>query len=165
MPIIKDRLGAAASCQFKMPREKLLDDLHILTIQYRLKIDGSQVAALFRKVRLVIEHVRDSSAHTCSKISAAFSEDEYQAFGHVLAAVVTNPLNNRSCTGVAYCESLTSNSVEERLSAGRSVENDVADQNVLFGEEIENFLGGAQRCGHLRALSRRSHWLHLRESS
>src|SRR3981081_3401978 len=49
MPIIKYGFGAAAPCQFKMPHEKLLDDLYIVTIHYRLKINGSQVAALFRE--------------------------------------------------------------------------------------------------------------------
>src|SRR5579862_3022489 len=135
VPVVEDRFSATAAGQLRMTRDEILYELCILFVEQRLEIDGVKVAALFGEVSTLVEDVGDAAAHASRKISAARAEDEHQSVGHVFAAVIADTFDNGGRSGVADGEALAGDSVEERFPAGRSVEGDVADQNVFFGRE------------------------------
>src|SRR5207253_11375078 len=58
-----------------------------------------------------------------------------QAARHVLASVVADAFDDGDRAAVAHGKSLAGDAAEESLTAGRAVERDVADQDVLLGLE------------------------------
>src|SRR5260370_5248676 len=107
----------------------------ILRFENWLEANRLQIATLFSEVSAFVKNIGDTAAHAGGKISAAGSEHEHQALGHVFAAVVANALDHRSRSGVANREPLTSDSVEKRFAAGGAVESNVANQDVVFASE------------------------------
>ncbi len=75
-----------------------------------------------------------------AKLRPRLAEDDDQAFGHVFAAVIAEAFDDGGGAGVADGEALAGHAVEEGFAAGGAVEDDVADQDILFGHE-----GGAAR--------------------
>src|SRR5690606_24038068 len=63
------------------------------------------------------------------------TEHDGTSAGHVLAAVIADPLDDRSRAAVAHAEALGRAAPEERAAGGRAVERDVADQHVVLGRE------------------------------
>ena len=52
-----------------------------------------------------------------------------------LAAVVADAFDNRFCPAVSHGEAFAGHAADERLTAGGSVECDVADDDVVLGDE------------------------------
>ena len=70
-----------------------------------------------------------------AKLRPRDAEHDDHAVGHVLAAVIAHALDHRGCAGVAHREALAGDAVEEDLAAGCAVEDHVADQDALLGQE------------------------------
>ena len=94
-----------------------------------------------REGLLGIEDVGDPTAHAGREVAAGLAEHDHGALGHVLAAVIAHSLDDRSHAAVADAEALAGHAAEEHLAAGRSVERDVADDDVLLGHEGRAFGG------------------------
>ena len=69
------------------------------------------------------------------EIPADLTQHDYQAVGHVLAAMVAQPFHNCAGARVANGKPLTAHAVEERFAAGGAVQDHVADQNIFFRDE------------------------------
>ena len=69
------------------------------------------------------------------EIAAGAAEHDDAAAGHVLAAVIADAFDDRLRAAVAHGEPLAGDAAHERLAARRAVERDVADDDVLFGDE------------------------------
>ncbi len=91
----------------------------------------------------LIENVCNASGHAGTEIPACRAEYDDVTTGHVLAAVIADRLDNRIRATVAHGETLSSHAPDVRLAAGRSIQADVADDDVLFRHE-----GGAFRREH-----------------
>ena len=59
-----------------------------------------------------VEHVRNTAAHTSSEVATSSAQNDNATASHVLTAVITDTLNNGSCTGVADGETLSGNTRE-----------------------------------------------------
>src|SRR5436190_11632247 len=70
-----------------------------------------------------------ASGHAGAEVEADVSEDDDRSARHVLARVITNTLDNRRRAGVAHGEAFPGPSGAEELTAGRAVEDGVAEQH------------------------------------
>ena len=69
------------------------------------------------------------------EVAAGRPEHDDAAAGHVLAAVVADALDDGVRARVAHREALAGEPAEERAAARRAVEDGVADDHVLLGDE------------------------------
>ena len=70
------------------------------------------------------------------------SQHHHHAIGHVFAAVIANTLDYRGRAGIAHRKAFARHSVEKNFPAGRAIQNDVANQNVIFGQKACEYAGG-----------------------
>ncbi|TFA98676.1 hypothetical protein CCMA1212_009587 [Trichoderma ghanense] len=87
------------------------------------------------EVLVDVQHVRNTAGHARSKVAASAAQDDNSSTSHVLATVVTDALDNGRSAGVADGESLGSDTTEVADTTCRTVQADVADQDVLFSLE------------------------------
>ena len=69
------------------------------------------------------------------EVAPGAAEHDDAAAGHVLAAVVAHALDDGVDAAVAHAEALAGHAADVGLAAGRAVERDVADDDVLLGDE------------------------------
>src|SRR5439155_7539357 len=105
----------------------------------RLEGDHALVAALL-EAAVLVENVGDAARHPGREIPPRAPEHQDEALSHVLAAVVADALDHGGDAGVSHAEALARLAAQEDLAAGRAVERDVADDDVVLGDE-----GGALR--------------------
>ena len=101
----------------------------------------SQVAAR-GEITGLVEDEGHAAAHAGGEVPAGAADDDGDAAGHVLAAVVARPLDDGMGAAVPDAEPLAGPAPEEGPAAGRSVEGDVADQDVLLGDERRGLAAG-----------------------
>ena len=87
------------------------------------------------KVAVLIEDVRQSAAHAGGEVAPGLAQHDDGAARHVLAAVVADAFDDRGGAAVADREALTRHPAHEDLAAGRTVERDVTDDDVVLGLE------------------------------
>ena len=117
-----------------MLHDRHADEVDIVCVDERLEIDHLAVAAA-GEPRLAVEHVRDAAAHPRGEIAARPSKDDHAAAGHVFAGMVADAFDHHVRAAVADAEALARHAAHVRLAAGRAVERDVADNNVVLGSE------------------------------
>ena len=114
-----------------MSLDKITKLFFIIFIIHFFNGDHCFIEVLVKNV-IHIKDISDTTAHTCCKVLSCFSKNYHTATCHVLAAMLTNTLNNCNRTGVTYCKTLTGNTVDKCSSAGRTIECHVSDDDVLF---------------------------------
>src|SRR5580704_13094164 len=144
VPVVENPLGAATGSQLPVTQQEISDDHHIRLVEQGLQIDGIQIAPLLGKIAALVEDVSNTATHASGEISPAGAKHQHDAIGHVLAAVVANPLDYGSGSGVADGKTLARNSVEKCFAAGGTVKGDIADDDVFFRREA----GSARRIYH-----------------
>jgi len=82
-----------------------------------------------------VENVGDTTRHTGSEVAAGATEHNNATTSHVLAAVVTDTLNDGSGSGVTDGETLGSDTAEKAGTGGGTVQAGVADEDVLLSLE------------------------------
>ena len=82
-----------------------------------------------------VEHVGDAAAHAGGEVAAGPAEHDDASAGHVLAAVIADAFDDGERAAVADGEAFAGDAAEVRLAAGRAVERDVADEDVVLGDE------------------------------
>src|SRR5262249_61351102 len=78
---------------------------------------------------------REAPGHAGGEIPPGPGEHDAPAARHVLAAVDADALDDRVDPAVAHAEPLPGHAAHERFAAGRAVEGDVADDDVILGDE------------------------------
>ncbi len=125
-----------------------LEEMEVFGIYYGLQGYHTAVAALLAEVAQLVEDEGDAAGHAGGEVAAGFTQDHYTASGHVFAAVVAGALDHGQGAGVADGEALAGHTLQIHFAAGGAVEADVADHDVLLGDEA----GGARRVNdHLAA--------------
>ena len=81
-----------------------------------------------------VEHHGHAAAHARAEVAPRRTEDEHDAAGHVLAAVVAHALDDGDDAAVANGEALSCAPVEGAPRDG-AVEHGVADDDLLAGGE------------------------------
>jgi hypothetical protein len=84
------------------------------------------------EVAVDIQDIGNATRHTSREVATSGSENDDTATSHVLAAVVTNTLNDGSCTGVSDGKSLGGDTAEEAATCSSTVQTDVSNENVLL---------------------------------
>ena len=82
-----------------------------------------------------VPDVGDAARHAGGEVAAGRAQDDGAAAGHVLAAVVADAFDHGPGAAVADTEPFGRPAAEEGLAAGRAVQHDVADQDVVFRHE------------------------------
>ena len=131
-----------------MARDHRSDEIDVLVLLERLQLDHPAIAAS-RKQPVVVDDVGDAAAHAGGEVAPGATQDDDAAAGHVLASVIADTFDDRVRAAVAHGEALAGDTAHERLAAGRAVERDVADDDVLFG-----FEGSSRRGIHEQASAR-----------
>ena len=106
----------------------------VVALVERVEAHEIHVAAA-AEVALLVEHERDAATHAGREVAPGGAEHHHPAAGHVLAAVVADPLDHRGGARVAHGEALAGEPVEEGAAAGGPVEHRVADDHVVLGVE------------------------------
>src|SRR3954465_15247319 len=102
---------------------------------------------------VAVEDEREAAAHAGGEVAPGRPEDDDAPAGHVLAAVVAAPLDDRDRARIAHAEALAADAAEERLAAGRAVERDVADDDVVLGFEGRLAARADRECAAGQALA------------
>ena len=134
LPGRQDLLGALAAGQLRVAQHEPVHQLRLLGIFQLVQADHLLVAALGEGAPLV-EHVGDAARHAGGEVAAAAADDHHAPAGHVLAAVIADPFDDRVGAAVADGEALAGDAAEEGLAGGGAVERHVADEDVLLGGE------------------------------
>ena len=134
-PVLENPRGARAAGQVAMAREQGVDFLDVVGVDQWLEIHAGLVAAARGEVALIVVDVGDAAAHAGGEVAAGGTENDGEAVGHVFAAVIADAFDDGGCAGVADSEALAGDAVEEDFAAGCAVEDDVADEDALFGQE------------------------------
>src|SRR3954447_2504857 len=82
-----------------------------------------------REPACCVEDVELAAAHSRAGIQSDLSEHDHPSACHVLARVVADTLDDRRRARIAHREPLACAPAREQLSAGRSVERRVAEEN------------------------------------
>ena len=126
--------GVVAAGVCDVPSNQIADELDVFDRVERLEIHHLTVAARANVPRDV-EHVGDAAGHARGEIPAGPAEHDDAAAGHVLAAVIADALDNGERAAVAHGEPLARDAAEVRFAARRAVQRDVADDDVVLGNE------------------------------
>src|SRR5207253_8156946 len=86
-----------------------------------------------------VHHVGHAARHSRGEIAPGRTEDHHAPAGHVFAAVIADSFDHRVDAGVAHAEPFAGDAADVRLAAGRAVKGDVADDDVLLGDEAGLF--------------------------
>ena len=89
------------------------------------------------EVAVLVEHVGDAAGHAGAEVAAGRAEHDDAAAGHVFAAVIADGFDDGVHAAVAHAEALAGHAADVGFAAGRAVERDVADDDVLLGANVE----------------------------
>src|SRR5205085_4386500 len=106
----------------------------VLRVDERLEVDHLAVG-FTREEAVAIEHVGDAAAHPRSEVAAGAAEHDHAPAGHVFATVIAHTFHHDVRAAVADAEPLARHAADIGLAAGRAVQRDVADDDVLLGLE------------------------------
>ncbi len=134
LPVAQEPRGDRAAGVAGVLDQEVADQLDVLGLAERLEVDHLEVAALGEVAGLVEDEGR-AAAHAGGEVAAGRADDDGDAAGHVLAAVVAGALDDGQRAAVADAEPLAGAAAEEGPAAGRAVERDVADEDVVLGDE------------------------------
>jgi hypothetical protein len=84
------------------------------------------------EVTIDIQDVGNSARHTSREVATSSSENDNATASHVLAAVVTNALNDGRSTGVSDSKPLGGDTAEEAATGSSTVQADVSNKDVLL---------------------------------
>ena len=132
-------------------------EVDLVGLDQRFQVDHLAVAAA-RELAVGVEHVGDAAAHAGREVAPGPAEHDDAAAGHVLAAVIADAFDDHRGAAVAHAEPLAGHAADERLAAGRAVERDVADDDVLLGLERRQPSAGRRSAGRPTAPCRSRRW-------
>jgi hypothetical protein len=103
-PVFEDPFGSWASGELHVAFDQAAEKPGVFG--YWFQVYGGGVAAFFGEVASFVENVGDASAHAGGEVAATLAEDDYQALGHVFAAMVAEALDDGGGAGVTDGEAL-----------------------------------------------------------
>src|SRR4029453_4243225 len=133
-PVAQDPGGVGRPGELDVAPDQVAHEANLVGLVEPLDVHHAEVAAP-PEIAVDVEHVRDAAGHVGGEGSPGGAEADDAAARHVFAAVVADALDDRVNPAVAHAEPLTGHAANERLAAGRAVEGDVTDDDVLLGDE------------------------------
>src|SRR6266705_2505689 len=145
-PFFEDLPGAAAVRELGVPLDHVFQDhLVCLTLvpelvgelalllglgKDRLQVHHRDVATL-HEFAVEVEHIGDAAGHSGGEVASGDTQDGDGPAGHVFAAVISDAFDDGGGARVAYGETLAGYAAEIRFPGDRTVENDVARDDVF----------------------------------
>src|SRR5205823_968594 len=117
VPVAENSRGDRTSRVAGVLDQEVADKGQVFGLLEPFEVNHLPIAAL-GKVAGFIEDERRATAHAGRKIASSRADHDGDASGHVLAAMVTRPFNNREGSAVADAEAFTRTATEERPPAG-----------------------------------------------
>ncbi len=114
--------------------QEIFQEFNVLGLLQRLEVDHIEITAP-AKIAAVVDHEGRAAAHSGGEVAAGRPNHDHRAAGHILASVVAGPFNDRQSAAVADAESFAGAAAEECPAAGGAIESNVADQDVILGDE------------------------------
>ena len=87
------------------------------------------------EIVVFVQHIDHAAGHARREVFARGAEDDGDAAGHVLTAVVAHALDDGGRAGVAHAEALARDAGDECAAGGGAIERDIADNDVFIGPE------------------------------
>ena len=115
--------------------DKVAHEVAVLVLDHGIEIHGRHIAALISKIAALVVHIGDATCHAGSEVASTLAEHRDSTARHVLATVIADAFHDCGRTGVAYSETFAGHAVEEGLASGGAVKSDIADDDVVFGNE------------------------------
>src|SRR5262245_18026258 len=144
-PRRQDLLGDRRARELEVHGDERAQRLDVLVVEC-VDVDHLVVhTPVERAVRVPYE--REAATHSGREIAAGRAEDDRAPAGHVLASVIADAFDDRRRARVAHTEALADEPADERVPIGGAVQNHVAGDDVVLGDE----LGRAGRPQHQRA--------------
>src|SRR2546429_2819041 len=134
IPFVEQPARNCTSGVLMMPHQQRVNPCYLIVLIERMQFDHTHVAP-GRETTIFVQHVRQPTTHAGGEIASGFAEHHDQSARHILTSVVADPFDDGSRAAVAYSEPLAGDAAEESFAAGRTIQCDVADNNVLFGLE------------------------------
>ena len=140
VPVVEDPTAQLAVGMADVGLDHSVHQPDLALVSQRLELDHLHVAVAPEGV-LAIEHVGDAAAHPRGEVAPGLAQHHHDPAGHVLAAVVTDALDDCARTAVTHREALAGDAVDVDLSGCGAVENGVADDDVVLGDQPRSALG------------------------
>ena len=121
-----------------MVLDERLQQVNVVGFYNRFQVNHAAVAES-REDAVFVEDKGDSTTHAGRKVSPSLAQDDSHAAGHVFAAMVAHTFHDGVRAAVAHRESLSGHSSEIRFASGGAVQNCVANDDVVFGNEGRTF--------------------------
>src|SRR5664280_2678906 len=119
-----------------MSGQKLQHDL-LITLTQRQEVGHLTVDP----TRTQIQDIGHTTGHTRCEVATSGPKDEHGATGHVLATVVAHSFDHCRGTRVAHTEPLADLAAQEDLTAGGSVGDDIAGDDVVLCRQGSRAIG------------------------
>src|SRR5262245_741259 len=133
-PVTQDAGGVGRPGELDVTLDQIAHEADLVGLIEPLDVYHAEVAAL-PEIAVDVQHVRDTAGHAGGEVPPATAEHDDAAARHVLTGVVADALDDRVDSAVANAEPLAGHAAHEGFAAGRAVEGDVADDDVLLGDE------------------------------
>src|ERR1039458_6247402 len=132
LPIVQNPFGARAVRKFRMTSDQAMDEVDVRGIDDRVKVHAGAVATHAHELARLIQYVRDAAGHSRGKVAPGLAQHHHSPFGHVFAAMVAHGFHHGSGAGVPHGKAFPRHAIEESLTAGSAVKDNVTYQDVLF---------------------------------
>src|SRR5690606_18083748 len=97
----------------------------------RIKVYHLLVTVSTEVARYVI-NPGDTTAHTSSKVTACFAQDQRTSSGHVFTTVVTDTFHNGRSSGVSYRKTFACHAVDKEMTGWCAIQCNVTHDTVLI---------------------------------
>src|SRR5690606_13233851 len=106
------------------------DAVFVFGIQ-RIKVYHLLVTVSTEVARYVI-NPGDTTAHTSSKVTACFAQDQRTSSGHVFTTVVTDTFHDGRSSGVSYRKTFACHAVDKEMTGCCAIQCNVTDDDILM---------------------------------
>src|SRR6185437_5837673 len=135
LPVLQYPSRLRTAGQLNVALNQRADLLNVSGLHQRLQVHARKITAAGAEVTLVVIDIGDAAAHAGSKVASCGAKDHNESLGHVLASVIAHAFNNSRSAGVADCESLAGDAVEEDLARRCAIEDDIANEDRFFRQK------------------------------
>ncbi|MNC31744.1 hypothetical protein D3C75_800750 [compost metagenome] len=87
------------------------------------------------EIAVLIEHISETTGHTCTEVHACFADDADNTASHVFTTVIANAFNHGNGSGVTHGETLTRAASSIKFAAGCTVQTGVTDDGRFMATE------------------------------
>ena len=141
-PVVEDALTALRSSQSDVFLKLCFDKIHLFvaTLDELIDVDHVGVQVVLNKVTRFIVDVSHAARHTSAEVTASRAKIDHHATSHVFERVVAESFDNCFDAGITNAETFASHACDVGFTRSRSVEANVASDDVFVSYEWRGFV-------------------------